>query len=106
MPGTAAYAATKAALRAIVRVAAAELAGRKVRVNAISPGPIETPIFGKTGLPPQAIADFKKGAAGRVALGRLGTADEVASVAVFLASHESSFISGSEIAVDGGLAQV
>jgi NAD(P)-dependent dehydrogenase (short-subunit alcohol dehydrogenase family) len=106
MPGTAAYAATKAALRAVVRGAAAELAGRKVRVNAVSPGPIETPIFGKTGLPAQALSDFQKGIPGRVPLGRLGTADEVASVALFLASGESSFITGSEIAVDGGLAQV
>jgi NAD(P)-dependent dehydrogenase (short-subunit alcohol dehydrogenase family) len=106
MPGTAAYAATKAALRAIVRVASAELASRKVRVNAISPGPIDTPIFGKTGLPGPAIADFQKGVASQVPLGRFGTADEVASAAVFLASGESSFISGSEIAVDGGLAQV
>lgn len=106
MPGTAAYAATKAALRAVVRAAAAELASRKVRVNAVSPGPIETPIFGKIGLPPQALSDFQKDIPGRVPLGRFGTADEVASVAVFLASGESSFITGSEIAVDGGLAQV
>jgi NAD(P)-dependent dehydrogenase (short-subunit alcohol dehydrogenase family) len=106
MPGTAAYAATKAALRAIVRVAAAELASRKVRVNAISPGPIDTPILDKSGLPAPAIADFRNGVAGRVPLARFGTADEVASAAVFLASGESSFISGSEIAVDGGFAQV
>ncbi len=106
MPGSAAYAATKAALRAVVRGAAAELAGRKVRVNAISPGPIETPIFGKTGLSAQAVSDFQKDVTGRVPLGRLGTPDEVASVAVFLASGESSFITGSEIDVDGGLAQV
>jgi NAD(P)-dependent dehydrogenase (short-subunit alcohol dehydrogenase family) len=106
MPGTAAYAATKAALRAIVRVASAELASRKVRVNAISPGPIDTPIFGKSGLPAPEIADFRKGVASRVPLARFGTADEVASAAVFLASGESSFISGSEIAVDGGFAQV
>jgi NAD(P)-dependent dehydrogenase (short-subunit alcohol dehydrogenase family) len=106
MPGTAAYAATKAALRAIVRVAATELASRKVRVNAISPGPIDTPILGKSGLPAEAIADFRSGVASRVPLARLGTPDEVASAAVFLASDESSFISGSEIAVDGGFAQV
>jgi NAD(P)-dependent dehydrogenase (short-subunit alcohol dehydrogenase family) len=106
MPGTAAYAATKAALRAIVRVASAELASRKVRVNAISPGPIDTPIFGKSGLPAPEIAEFRKGVASRVPLARFGTADEVASAAVFLASGESSFISGSEIAVDGGFAQV
>jgi NAD(P)-dependent dehydrogenase (short-subunit alcohol dehydrogenase family) len=106
MPGTAAYAATKAALRAIVRVASAELASRKVRVNAISPGPIDTPILGKSGLPAPEIADFRNGVASRVPLGRFGTADEVASAAVFLASGESSFISGSEIAVDGGFAQV
>ncbi|HXB57264.1 MAG TPA: SDR family oxidoreductase [Vicinamibacteria bacterium] len=106
MPGTAAYAATKAALRAIVRVASAELASRKVRVNAISPGPIDTPILGKSGLPAPAIADFRNGVPSRVPLARFGTADEVASAAVFLASGESSFISGSEIAVDGGFAQV
>jgi len=106
MPGAAAYAATKAALRAIVRVAAAELASRNVRVNAISPGPIDTPIFAKTGLPAEALDSFQKGVSSRVPLGRFGTADEVASAAVFLASSESSFITGSEIAVDGGLAQV
>ena len=101
-----AYAATKAALRSIVRSAARELAGRNVRVNAISPGPIETPIFDKLGMPPEAVSAFLSDAVSHIPLGRLGSADEVASAAAFLASRDSSFITGSELAVDGGLAQV
>jgi NAD(P)-dependent dehydrogenase (short-subunit alcohol dehydrogenase family) len=101
-----AYAATKAALRSIVRIAARELAGRNVRVNAISPGPIETPIFGKMGMPPEAVSAFLADAVTRIPLGRIGTADEVASAAAFLASRDSSFITGTELAVDGGLAQM
>jgi NAD(P)-dependent dehydrogenase (short-subunit alcohol dehydrogenase family) len=106
MPGTAAYSATKAALRGLIRAAAAELAARKVRVNAISPGPIETPIFGKLGLSTEASEELRQGIASRVPLGRMGSADEVAGAAVFLASQDASFITGSEIAVDGGFAQV
>jgi NAD(P)-dependent dehydrogenase (short-subunit alcohol dehydrogenase family) len=106
LAGAAAYAATKAALRAVVRGAATELAARKIRVNAISPGPIETPIFGKLGLSQNAADEFLKDAATRIPLGRIGAADEVAGAAVFLASADASFITGSEIAVDGGLAQV
>jgi len=106
LAGGAAYAATKAALRAVVRGAATELAARKIRVNAISPGPIETPIFGKMGLSKNAADDFLKDAATRIPLGRIGAADEVAGAAVFLASADASFITGSEIAVDGGFAQV
>jgi NAD(P)-dependent dehydrogenase (short-subunit alcohol dehydrogenase family) len=106
LAGAAAYAATKAALRAVVRGAATELAARKIRVNAISPGPVETPIFGKMGLSKNAADDFLKDAATRIPLGRIGSADEVAGAAVFLASADASFITGSEIAVDGGFAQV
>jgi NAD(P)-dependent dehydrogenase (short-subunit alcohol dehydrogenase family) len=106
LPGSAAYAATKAALRGLIRVAAAELAARKVRVNAISPGPVETPIFGKMGLSAREAEEFVRGAASGVPLGRIGSADEIASVAAFLASDDASFITGSEIAVDGGFAQV
>ena len=89
-----------------MRGAANELAERKIRVNAISPGPIETPIFGKTGLSRAQTDEFLKGAASQIPLRRVGAADEVAGTAVFLASEDSSFITGSEIAVDGGLAQV
>ena len=106
LAGAAAYAATKAALRAVVRGAATELAARKIRVNAISPGPVETPIFGKLGLSKNAADDFLKDAATRIPLGRIGAADEVAGAALFLASADASFITGSEIAVDGGFAQV
>ena len=87
-------------------MAAAELAGRKVRVNAVSPGPVETPIFGKLGLPAKAAEELVQGLASGVPLGRVGSADEIASAALFLASADASFITGSEIAVDGGLAQV
>ena len=101
-----AYSATKAAVRAIVRNAAKELAGRNVRVNAVSPGPIETPIFDKLGLPPEALSEFRTNVASQIPLGRFGAADEVASAAAFLASRDSSFITGTELLVDGGLAQV
>ena len=101
-----AYGATKGALRSIVRTAARELAGRNVRVNAISPGPIDTPIFGKLGMQPDAVSAFLSDAVTHIPLGRLGSADEVASAAAFLASGDSSFITGTELAVDGGLAQV
>jgi len=106
LAGAAAYAATKAGLRAVVRGAATELAARKIRVNAISPGPIETPIFGKLGISKNAADDFLKDAASHIPLQRIGNVDEVAGTAVFLASADASFITGSEIAVDGGFAQV
>lgn len=101
-----AYGATKAALRAIVRIAARELGGRNVRVNAISPGPIETPIFDKPGRPAESLSEFRSGMAALVPLGRFGAPDEVASAAAFLASRDSSFITGTELAVDGGMAQM
>lgn len=106
MAGTSAYSATKAALRSLVRTAAAELAPRKIRINAVSPGPIDTPIFGKTGMPAEGVAGFKESMITQIPLGRLGNADEVAAATLFLASKGASFITGSELAVDGGLAQI
>lgn len=106
MPGTSAYASTKAAVREIVRVAAAELAGKGIRVNALSPGPISTPIYDKLGMPQEGLDAFAANVAAQVPLGRFGTADEVASVALFLSSAGASYITGTELDVDGGLAQV
>jgi len=103
MPGSSAYAATKAALRQMVRTAAAELSPRGIRVNAVSPGPIETPIFGKTGMPAEEIEQMAAGMQSQIALGRFGRSEEVANTALFLASDESSFVQGQEFVVDGGL---
>ena len=69
----------------------------------MSPGPIETPIFGKTGVPAEAIEEMAGGLKSQVALGRFGTSEEVANLALFLASDESSYVQGQEIAVDGGV---
>ncbi|GLY91992.1 SDR family oxidoreductase [Actinoallomurus iriomotensis] len=100
------YGASKAAVRSFSRTWANELKGRGIRVNTIVPGPIETP--GLNGLAPddEQAAQLRDHLASTVPLGRMGRAEEVASVAVFLASSESSFITGTEIYVDGGANQV
>ena len=100
------YSASKAAVRSLVRTMAAELSGRNIRVNTLSPGPIETPIFGRLGLPQEAMEAMAAGINTQVPMGRFGTAEEVANVALFLASDESSYVQGAEFAVDGGMAQV
>jgi NAD(P)-dependent dehydrogenase (short-subunit alcohol dehydrogenase family) len=105
-PGTSAYAATKAALRSLARTAAAELADRNIRVNAVAPGPIVTPIFGRTGLPQQVIDDWAKDIVSKVPMKRFGQPEEVAGAVAFLASRDSSYITGVEINVDGGLGQL
>ena len=104
--GASAYSATKAALRSLARTAAAELVGRGIRVNTVAPGPIVTPIFGKTGLSKQAIDEFAKGITAKVPMGRLGQPEEVAGVVAFLASQDASYMTGVEINVDGGLGQI
>jgi NAD(P)-dependent dehydrogenase (short-subunit alcohol dehydrogenase family) len=92
------YSATKAAVRSFARCWTMDLRRRKIRVNTISPGPIETPAFDKSGKREQAVA--------AVPMGRIGTSDEVANAAVFLASDDSSYVTGIELCVDGGAAQV
>ena len=104
--GTSAYAATKAALRSLARTAAGELVGRGIRVNTVAPGPIVTPIFGKTGLPKEAIDEFSRDVLTRVPMKRFGQPEEVASVVAFLASQDASYITGVEINVDGGYGQI
>ena len=102
MANTSVYSASKAALVALARGAALELAARGVRVNSVQPGPITTPIFGKLGLPPEARDAIAQQVAGKVPLGRFGAADEVARAALFLASDDATFVTGHELTVDGG----
>jgi NAD(P)-dependent dehydrogenase (short-subunit alcohol dehydrogenase family) len=104
--GASAYSATKAALRSLARTAAAELVGRGTRVNTVAPGPIVTPIFGRTGLPKEAIDEFAKEIIAKVPMKRFGQPEEVASTVAFLASQDASYITGVEINVDGGLGQI
>lgn len=103
---TSAYSATKAALRSIARTAAAELVDRGIRVNVVAPGPIETPIFERTGLPKEAVAEFAKTIIDKVPMKRFGKAEEVAGAVAFLASSDASYITGVEINVDGGIGQI
>ena len=105
-PGTSVYSASKAAVRSLARTLAAELQPRRIRVNAISPGPIETPIYGRMGMSPEAVKQLADGVLLQTPMHRFGSADEVAKVALFLASDQSSYLTGTEISVDGGLGQV
>jgi len=104
--GASAYSATKAALRSLARTAAAELVGRGIRVNAVAPGPIVTPIFGRAGLSKEAVDDFAKEIVAKVPMKRFGQPEEVASAVAFLASQDASYITGVEINVDGGMGQI
>jgi len=102
-PGASVYSASKAALLSLVRTLSADLVGRGVRVNAVSPGPVETPIFGKMGLAPEAVEETKRGFSEQVPLGRFGRPEEIAKAVLFLASSDSSFLVGTEIVADGGV---
>lgn len=103
--GSSVVAMTKAAIRALVRVAAAELGPRKIRVNAIAPGAIETPLWGKLGLPEEALKSAGAAITSQIPIGRWGQAQEIAQAALFLASDASSYVNGQELQVDGGLRQ-
>jgi NAD(P)-dependent dehydrogenase (short-subunit alcohol dehydrogenase family) len=104
-PGMSVYSATKAAVRSFARTWTNELRDRHIRVNAISPGHIDTPIL-ESLQQGDALKKMKKEWQANVPLGRLGDPDEVARVVAFLASDESSYISGVELFVDGGVAQI
>jgi len=104
--GLSIYSASKGALRAYSRVLTSEVKSRGIRVNSIAPGPIDTPIYGKMGLPQDVVEEMGKGFASQVPLGRFGTSEEVANAALFLASDDASYINGIELEVDGGLSQV
>jgi len=103
MPNTAIYAASKAALNAYTRTAATELAVRKIRVNSVNPGPVYTPIFGKTGMPEEQLNQFAQAMQERIPLKRFGQPEDIAKLVTFLASDDASFITGSEYNIDGGI---
>src|SRR5688572_5916690 len=102
-PGLSAYAATKGALASLVRTLSVELAPRKIRVNSLSPGPTHTAIQAKFGLPAAMQAAVERDLSAKVPLGRFADARETARAALFLASAASSFVTGIELPVDGGM---
>lgn len=103
MPTSSVYAATKAALLSLAKTLSGELIGRGIRVNAVSPGPIATPLYGKLGLSADQLDATAKGILGMVKAGRFGEASEIAKAVVFLASDETRFAVGAELIVDGGM---
>jgi NAD(P)-dependent dehydrogenase (short-subunit alcohol dehydrogenase family) len=104
--GSSVYSATKAAVRSFARTWTVDLKQRKIRVNAISPGPIDTPIFSTAVQTEEQIEQIKASLVASVPMGRMGSPDEIAKAATFLASDDSSFIAGIELFVDGGMTQV
>jgi NAD(P)-dependent dehydrogenase (short-subunit alcohol dehydrogenase family) len=99
------YSATKAAVRSLARTLAAEFAVRNIRVNVVTPGPIETPILGKVGLTQAQLDGWLESSKKQIPLRRIGQADEVARTALFLAA-DASFTTGSEVLVSGGMVDV
>lgn len=104
-PGITIYSATKAAVRSFARTLASELGQRRIRVNTLSPGHIDTPLL-EQWQQGDALTQLKEGFAKNVPLGRMGDSDEIAGAASFLASDEASYVNGVELFVDGGVAQV
>jgi NAD(P)-dependent dehydrogenase (short-subunit alcohol dehydrogenase family) len=103
MPNTSVYALTKAALLSFAKTLSGELIGRGIRVNAVSPGPIATPLYGKLGM---SVADTDAMAAAKIPAGRFGNPSEIAKAVVFLASDESTYTVGSELVIDGGMSNL
>jgi NAD(P)-dependent dehydrogenase (short-subunit alcohol dehydrogenase family) len=105
MPAFSVYSATKAAVRNLARGWAIDLKDRKIRVNAVSPGVVMTPVFPKLGLTKKQIKEFVAHMVTQIPLGRTGKPDEIAKAVLFLASDDSSFVNGAELVVDGGQTQ-
>jgi len=105
-PAMSVYGATKAAIRSFARTWTVELKHRKIRVNAISPGPIDTPIFNGLAQSEEQNEQFKTSFVSTIPMGRMGSSDEIAKAVLFLASDDSSYVTGIELFVDGGRAQI
>jgi NAD(P)-dependent dehydrogenase (short-subunit alcohol dehydrogenase family) len=105
-PNASVYSATKAALRSFARTLSTDLAPRGIRVNAVAPGPIETPIFDRMGIPADQVDATKAGIVAGVPIKRMGTPQEVAAAVTFLAAKESAYVVGVELDVAGGLGQL
>jgi NAD(P)-dependent dehydrogenase (short-subunit alcohol dehydrogenase family) len=103
MPNSSVYAASKGAILSINRVLATELAPRRIRVNAISPGPVTTPLYGKLGITQEEVDGFGTILGQKILLKRFGVAEEIAKAVKFLISDDSSFVTGTELIIDGGL---
>lgn len=103
MPNTAVYGASKAAMNAVMKIAAYELAPKSIRVNAVSPGPIETALVAKTGLSQEQLNGFGTAMKQRIPLHKFGTGENVAKLVVFLSSDDATYITGSEYVIDGGV---
>ena len=103
VPGLSIYGATKAAVRALARSFSAELTTKGIRVNTLSPGPVDTPIFTKMGV---SVDDLAKHIENDIPLKRMGTPEEIGRAAVFLACDDSTFMAGSELVIDGGHSQI
>jgi len=106
MANSSVYAASKAALITLARTLSAELVGRGIRVNAVSPGPVTTPIFDKAGLAPQDRQALVESIQAQVPMKRFGLPEEIAKTVLFLASSDSSFLLGTEIVADGGMSRL
>jgi len=106
LAGSSLLSASKAALRSIVRVASGELVDKGIRVNAVSPGAIGTPLWSKIGLPEDVLNSAAENITNQIPIKRWGKPEEIAKAVLFLASEDSSYITGNEITVDGGLRQI
>jgi NAD(P)-dependent dehydrogenase (short-subunit alcohol dehydrogenase family) len=106
MPSSSVYAASKAAVISLAKTLSAELLPQGVRVNVVSPGPVQTPLYGKLGLDAATLDATAAQIRDQVPLGRFGTPEEIASTVLHLAARESAFIIGTEIIADGGMAQL